>query len=154
MRLSLDARSSRARIRLLETDEPSRSKKLIHIFAQLERGMEDVVVDMMDEGSSGASTPLDAGSPTHTDALTFSADAPAKGSGTKSKPAPEQPMLTPSQLRMVAALNALPNLRKQLAFIEPTRNSHAQIVCRDVKRFETHRRGEGVIRHWADHFVL
>ena len=66
----------------------------------------------------------------------------------------EQPIFTDSQLEMVASLNALPNLRKEMAFFDHVRNSHAMIVSRDVKRFEFHKKGESVLRHWADRFEL
>lgn len=64
-----------------------------------------------------------------------------------------QPILTPTQLRMIENLNALPNLRKEIVFLDNLRNSHATIVCRDL-RFEFHRRGEGVLRKFADEFEL
>ena len=64
------------------------------------------------------------------------------------------PRITPAQRRMVAALNALPQLKKERAFITDVRNSHGTIIARDIKNFEFHKIGEGVLRHWADAFIL
>ena len=61
--------------------------------------------------------------------------------------------LSPLQRKIALSLNNLP-LKKELVFITGVINSHAPIVCRDVKRFEVHRRGEGVLRHWAASFIL
>jgi len=66
----------------------------------------------------------------------------------------QQPVLRPSQHRMVVSLNALPKMKKHFAFIHPLTNAHGTIIARDVKQFEFHRRGEGVLRHLADHFEL
>jgi len=66
----------------------------------------------------------------------------------------EPALLTPLQIKIAGWLNGLPGLKKELAYISGVRNSHAVIVCRDVKRFPGHKQGEGVIRHWADQFVL
>ena len=63
-------------------------------------------------------------------------------------------VLSDVQKKIVAWLNTLPGLKKELAFIHPVRNAHAVIISRDVKRFPSHRQGEGVIRHWADHFII
>ncbi|KAF9500073.1 DUF676-domain-containing protein [Pleurotus eryngii] len=74
IRLSLDSRSSRARIRLLEESaksEKTERQKLIHIIAQLEQEVEGAVVDIIDDtaamsldaplpdncGESGRNTP-------------------------------------------------------------------------------------------------
>ncbi|KAG5645713.1 hypothetical protein DXG03_005408 [Asterophora parasitica] len=115
-------------------------------------------IDMIEEGSatpdtessSGATTPI----PT-----ALATSAPSSSSSTiggkkkKAKHPPEQPILTPVQRKIAGWLNQLP-LRKELAYFPDLRNSHATIVCRDVKRFEAHRRGEGIIRHWAASFIL
>jgi len=63
------------------------------------------------------------------------------------------PRITPGQHMMATHLNALPQLRKELAFIQ-TRNSHSAIIARDADQFEFRRIGEGVLRHWAACFVL
>lgn len=145
IRISLSAHHSRARIRLLEQDESS-SEKLIHILAQLEKNVEDVVVDLIDD--SGPS-PVASSS---TDVSTTDGQALTK-KAKKTKLPPEQPILTPLQRNIAASLNKLP-IKKELAYIWSVRNSHATIVCRDVKRFEAHREGEGIVRHWATSFVL
>lgn len=131
-RLSMAARSSRARIKLLESDR-SNGNTLIHTLAHLEKQVEDVVVEMIDDPSpmSEDSSP-----------------------GPSSSSLPEQPILTPLQRRIILSLNKLPNLKKERVFIPRVRNSHAVIVCRDVKRFSVHKRGEGIVRHWADSFIL
>ncbi|KDQ61438.1 hypothetical protein JAAARDRAFT_123313 [Jaapia argillacea MUCL 33604] len=136
IRLSRAARSSRSRIRLLENHESYR-QRLVHIFAEVEQEVEDAVVDFIEEIN---------GEP---DQTTSGASTPPPGSKSKS-----QPILSPAQRTRIISLNKLPNLKKERAFIHPVRNSHATIVCRDVKRFEAHRVGAGVIHHWADHFVL
>lgn len=129
--LSMATRSSRARIRLLESDESNKGK-LIHILADLEHDVESAVVDFIDNPD-----------PT-----------PSRSAfGKKVKLPSEQPILTPLQRKIAASLNKLP-IKKELAYIENVRNSHAVIVCRDVKRFEGHKVGEGVVRHWATSFIL
>jgi len=124
--LPFGAYTSRARIRLLEQDE-SNSQKLIHVLAELERNVEDVVVDMIDNPGPVQS------------------DADSKG--------PQESILTPLQYQIAASLNKLP-IKRRLAYIQNVMNSHAVIVCRDVNRFEVHRAGEGVVRHWAASFSL
>ncbi|KAJ7115950.1 putative serine esterase-domain-containing protein [Mycena epipterygia] len=132
IRLSLAARSSRARIRLLESDA-SNTQKLRHVLAQLEKQVEDAVVDLIDDDAGG-------------EPLSDPERALAKCKQ-------EQPVLTPMQRRIAASLNRLP-LKKERAYFPSARNSHAVIICRDVTRFEAHRAGEGVLRHWADSFIL
>jgi hypothetical protein len=131
-RFSMATRSSRARIKSLESDQ-SNGHTLIQTLAHLEKQVEDAVVDI-----------IEAPSPASEDA----------SPGEESTVLPEQPILTPLQRRIIASLNKLPNLKKERAFITHVRNSHAVIVCRDVKRFTAHKRGEGIVRHWADHFIL
>ncbi|KAF8892305.1 putative serine esterase-domain-containing protein [Infundibulicybe gibba] len=70
-----------------------------------------------------------------------------------SKSPKEQPILTPLQHKIAKSLNQLP-IKKEIAFFENVVNSHAIIVCRDVKRFEMHKMGEGLLRHWANSFIL
>ncbi|KAJ7180653.1 DUF676-domain-containing protein [Mycena filopes] len=143
IRLSLAARSSRARIKLLENDA-SNTQKLIHILAQLERQMEEAVVDLIENDNGDGA-----------DAITD----PERALGTVQekrkhiKPPQEQPILTPTQRRCAELLNRLP-IKKERAFFPDVRNSHAVIICRDVKRFEMHREGAGIVRHWASSFIL
>jgi len=131
LRFSLATRSSRARIKSLENDQSSKHT-LIHTLTHLEKQVEDVVADIVDDPSP---------------------EDPLSGQE-ESTVYPEQPILTPLQRRIITSLNRLPNLKKELAFITRVRNSHAVIVCRDVKRFAAHKQGEGIIRHWADNFIL
>jgi hypothetical protein len=182
-RLSLSARKSRTRVKTLEADETYASR-LVHAVAKLERSLEDKVADMVDgtndsalqravadDGSapaSGLATPAlapgasSSATLAHGEGETFTADnttkafamALAKAKGKHKEMDAGQPVLTDVQRRIARSLNALPRLQKQLAYIHPMRNAHATIVSRDVKNFAFHRDGEGVIRHWADHFIL
>ena len=113
---------------------------------------------------SDAVAMLDApGSPSPSDAessqpeLAASAPAAKADLDAASKVQAEQKenlVLSDVQKKIVAWLNTLPGLKKERAFIHPVRNSHAVIISRDVKRFPGHKQGEGVIRHWADHFII
>jgi hypothetical protein len=135
-RLGLDARASRARIRLLEKD-PSSSGRLINMLRSIEKEVDDAVADMLDDPQP-------------------SSDKEAQAENENEAPAPSvaQPVLTRTQQLVLTSLNSLPQLQKHLTFIHPVRNSHAVIVSRDVKRFEIHKRGAGILRHWADRFEL
>ena len=55
---------------------------------------------------------------------------------------------------MAAVLNALPQLKKERVFIPDVRNSHSVIIAQDIQNFKFHKIGEGVLRHWADSFVM
>ena len=59
-----------------------------------------------------------------------------------------------TEKNVVTVTVELPGLKKELVFIKQVRNSHAVIIARDVKRFPGHKDGEGVLRHWADHFIM
>jgi hypothetical protein len=102
----------------------------VHIFGQLEREVEDIVVDIVDDPNTLI---------------------PSQESTKKSKTSPR---LTPLQRKMAAVLNAVPQLKKERAYIPDVRNSHSVIIARDVKNYDFHRIGEGVLRHWADAFVM
>lgn len=138
-RLSLDARASRARIKHLEKD-PSSSSSLIHILHSIETEVDDVVADMLDDPQFTSETQ--------------SSGSESESDGKSTPPTLLPPILTESQHRIVAAFNTLPQIQKHFAFIHPVLNSHPVIISRDVKRFEGHRKGEGVLRHWADRFEL
>lgn len=71
-----------------------------------------------------------------------------------SPPNPAGPILSPSQLRMVHWLNSVPSMKKHIVFLDHLRNSHGTIVCRDMETYDFHKRGEGVLRHWADGYLL
>ncbi|KAA1476638.1 hypothetical protein DENSPDRAFT_843656 [Dentipellis sp. KUC8613] len=179
VRFTLASRSSRSRIRLLEKDE-SASERLVHVLASIERQMEDAVVDFMDDSSFGVDGRADeergtqSASPTATvnagdapqnghadagDKHPRSQRPPGEGTGTGSsgdedRDAKDAPRISAGQRRMIAALNTLPQLKKERAFIDNIRNAHGSIIARDVQTFEFHKIGWGVLRHWADHFVL
>ena len=127
VRVSIASYHSRSRIRLLESEDASATQHLAHVFGQLERQVEDIVVDMVDDS------------------------APSPNGNQISNVVPR---ITPAQRRMVAALNALPQLKKERAFIPDVMNAHGTIIARDIKKYEFHKIGEGVLRHWADAFIL
>ncbi|KAJ3721366.1 hypothetical protein DFJ43DRAFT_1094831 [Lentinula guzmanii] len=163
---------SRLRISQLEkrfADRQSLSlmQALSDLERQVERRIEDAVVDAIDDpvgdpiatntNSPGTSTPFDR------ERMSPSPSPPPPPNKESSKNAP---LLTPLQRTICARLNTLPGLKKEIAFIDdslnptsqstkrsrktkavliPIRNSHAPIVSRDVRNFEHHRIGEGVV---------
>jgi hypothetical protein len=147
IRFSLASRASRARIKLLEEDA-SNGQKLIHAISMVEQRVEDAMVELVEDPTSESDS--------DSSALALATSVGDDGVALKSLPMSQgkpQP-LNALQHQMAAWLNTLPQLRKEKAFIPGVKTSHAIIVCRDVTRFPAHRMGEGVIRHWADHFVL
>jgi len=130
IKLSIASRNSRSRVELLEAEDASTTQRLVHIFGRLEREVEDLVVDIVDDPN----TPIP---------LQESTKTPKKS-----------PRINAAQKKMAAVLNALPQLKKERAYISGVRNSHAVIVARDVDSLEFHKIGEGVLRHWADAFVM
>ena len=164
IRLSLDSHSSRGRIKLLESNE-SYHGRLVNVVGGLEKHIEDAVADLVNDpghptsGSSAPGTsPFPSSSPSNSPPDTGTAvDKPQEKKHTKkTREATESPkaQLSDLQRQMVVHLNALPNLKKELAFFDPTTNSHAVIVARDVKRYKYHEQGWGVLRHLADHFII
>jgi len=129
LRFTLASRSSRARIKILEKEShPEGKQRLAEILAELEREMEEAVVDFIDNPDpSPAYQPENLGR--------------------------DHPIITPNHRKIATWLNTLP-IKKEIAYFPAVRNSHAMIVCRDVKQFEVHREGEGVLRHWANSFIL
>ena len=128
-RLSLASRKSRARIRTLEKEaSESEHKTLLSIFEDIEREVEEAVVDFIDNPDP----------------------APIYQSKSAKK---LHPIITPTHKRIAAWLNTLP-LEKEISFFPGVLNSHAMIICRDIKRFELHKKGEGVVRHWATSLVV
>ncbi|KAF8159499.1 lipid particle protein [Crassisporium funariophilum] len=129
LRFTLATRSSRARIKQLEKDShTSNQQKLADILAELEREMEEAVVDLIDNPNP---SPL------------YQSEESRKA----------HPIITPNHKKIAGWLNQIP-IKKEIAYFPAVRNSHAMIICRDVKRFEMHRLGEGVVRHWANSFIL
>ncbi|KAL7280725.1 hypothetical protein ACG7TL_005667 [Trametes sanguinea] len=147
-RLSLASKASRSRIKQLEKDE-SGTERLVHVIGSLEREMEDAVVDMFDNANNGSG-------PSSASNETISADSQALATGNDAQVQARKPefVLSETQQKLVRWLNALPGLKKELAFIHPVRNAHGTIIARDVKRFPGHKLGEGVLRHLADHLIL
>lgn len=131
VRLSLASRSSRARIKQLEQEAQTAGReKLTDILAELEREVEEAVVDIVD--NSDPSLPI---------------YPPSEVSSSA------HPIINLNHTKIVKWLNLIP-IKKEIAYFPSVRNSHAIIVCRDIKRFESHRMGEGVLRHWANSFIL
>ncbi|KAF7370619.1 putative lipase [Mycena sanguinolenta] len=137
----------RARIRLLENDASS-TQKLAHILMQLEKQVEHAVVDLIDDDAHAGDPPADP-------ETAFLEQSPSLEGRSRSSGKPQQalPILTETQRRIAAWLNRLP-LKKERAYFPNVMNSHALIICRDVKNFQSHRQGESVVRSWADSFVL
>ncbi|KAI0792156.1 DUF676-domain-containing protein [Abortiporus biennis] len=161
IRLSKDSRASKSRLKLLESDE-SYANRLIHIAGRLEKSIEDAAVDLFDDpGSNQPSTIPEPVLDSTSQETLSSPEASSKKAcritsrgSEKEKKQKNGAQLTEVQLKIIASLNSLPNLKKQLAFIDNVLNSHAVIVARDTKKFEHHTRGYGVLRHLADNFVV
>ncbi|GJJ10922.1 hypothetical protein Clacol_005151 [Clathrus columnatus] len=165
-RLSFDMKASRGRIRLLEND-PAKANRLVNALRSIEKGMDDVVADIMDDPGLPSSSPSPSESSTpslhltptkaptqgHTDIPTSSTLMKSSLQSTPSELLYE-PKLTPLQHKIIDRLNRLPQLQKHYAFIDKLMNTHATIISRDRKRFAFHVRGEGVLRHWADGFEI
>ena len=66
---------------------------------------------------------------------------------------PQAPVLSDFQRQLIHSLNTL-HFHKFAAHFPGVYSSHAVIVARDVERFPFHKQGEGVLKHWADHFIL
>lgn len=130
IRLYIASHHSRSRVKLLEAEDASATQRLVHIFEQLERDVGTLVVDIVDDPN---------------------APIPSQES---TKTPKKSPRVNAAQKKMAAVLNALPQLKKERAYIHGVRNSHATIVARDVENFEFHKIGEGVLRHWAKAFVV
>ena len=163
-RLSLASHASRTRIKQLEKEETG-TQRLVHVFATLEREVEDAVVDMFDnsEGPNPSASERTLSSPSLPSSSSFSSSsspdakelaATGKGGALTREERQSGLVLNETQQKLVRWLNTLPGLKKELAFIHPLRNSHGTIIARDVKRFPAHKIGEGVLRHWADHLIL
>ena len=71
----------------------------------------------------------------------------------KSHPKVDAPILLDVQREMIERLNKLPGLKKERAFYDDTRNSHASIVCREDRGFDPNV-VDSTLRHWADRFVF
>ena len=137
LRLSLASWSSRVRIKQLEEEaHTTGQRKLADTLAELEREVEEAVVDLIDSPD-----------------LSTSIYQPFQPSQPSASGSLAQPIISSNHKKIVNWLNLLP-IKKEIAYFPRVRNSHAIIVCRDVKHFESHRKGEGVLRHWANSFIL
>jgi hypothetical protein len=169
-RLTLSSRSSRERLKQLEKGDTPR---LLSIIAELEREMEGFVLEATENADSQPErAALVAAEPLMPNVLALS---PSPSSRPSPELSPEPlpvfssqaitppgegappkggPLLSPMQRRIIASLNALPQLRKERTWLPDVRNSHATIVARDVANFPFHKVGHGVLRHWADSFIV
>lgn len=71
----------------------------------------------------------------------------------KSPPKMDTPVLLDLQKEMIERLNKLTGLRKERAFYDDSRNSHASIVCRGDRGFSPADVGS-TLAYWADKFVF
>jgi len=122
----MSSHRSRSRIKILEAEDLSATQRLVYTVGQFERQVQDIVDD------PPVSIPL-----------------PGRTETSK-----ESPRVTPAQRRMAVGLNALPQLKKERVYIPDVRNSHGSIIARDIQNFDFHKIGEGVLKHWADAFVM
>ncbi|KAG9087244.1 hypothetical protein FRC07_012869 [Ceratobasidium sp. 392] len=125
-------------------------------------GEEKVEVDLKRRGSPESELERGSGtlpSPDPAPAI-FKSDDPTtdpKNLALRTKPDPSdpsQPMFTPIQLEMIASLNSIPQLRKVQAYFPFVQNTHRAIVARDPGVLPERDDGFGVLKHWADRFVL
>jgi hypothetical protein len=155
VRLSFQTRASKERIRLLKED--GGEEKMASMIRSVEKKMDDVIADLVDSTS-----PTDSPSPEEAEAESSSTVVSPSAKWNPSYPLPStsndgkksRPALSPSQIRMIDALNSLDFLKKEVAFIPAVRNAHAVLICRDPKNFPHHEEGKGAIRHWADRFLF
>ena len=140
IRFSLASRTSRRRIRSLEENE-SYAQQLVHVVAQLEKQLEDMVVDFVEDPDSGSESDATIGAVHHS--------LPQHPGSVA-----QQPILKEVQKVMIKSLNALPGLKKERAFFESVRNSHAIIISRDPRKFKIHELGQEILNHWADNFLF
>ncbi|KAH9020395.1 hypothetical protein EDB85DRAFT_2153093 [Lactarius pseudohatsudake] len=57
IRISISSYHSRSRIRHLESEDPSATRRLVHVFGQLERRVEDIVANMAYDPATPAPSP-------------------------------------------------------------------------------------------------
>ncbi|KIM52462.1 hypothetical protein SCLCIDRAFT_1223740 [Scleroderma citrinum Foug A] len=145
VRFSISSKKSRARVQSLEANSSAR-ERLIHIIAKLEREIESTALDAYEHP----------GGPLFINSRSDDSELLPEMKTTQCQPRSHfspRPLLTPGQLRCIENLNKIPRLKKTLVFFEDVPNSHGMIISRDLK-FEHHRKGEAVLRHWADHFEV
>lgn len=160
-KLVVESKQSRKRIKLLEKDRSS-AGKLSTLLREMEHGIENVLVETVDDPGVDEATPTPAmlstasSSDTPQRSRPASPTLPANPSPPPAGAAPGiQPDLLPVQLEIVASLNKLPDLRKYGVYFPNVGNSHGLIINRDAHRVPSLKRfGEGVLRHWVDHWEL
>ncbi|KAJ3852387.1 DUF676-domain-containing protein [Lentinula lateritia] len=141
--LALNTRSSGFRVKSLERASMSAQEKLAQIFATLDHTMMDMPEQPTPNNTSTSTTP---------DTTSTVAEVKTTPILRKQAMTTITSNLSAAQQRMVVDLNQLP-VRKHSTWIHPTRNSNAIIICREKDQFPGHALGEGVLRHWADHFT-
>ncbi|KIK65708.1 hypothetical protein GYMLUDRAFT_56361 [Collybiopsis luxurians FD-317 M1] len=130
VRFIRSSRASRARVSLLEqdhSDAQSGQQSLAQVLADLEKQVEDTVVDIMIDNPSAPAIP-------------------------KVK-ASQHPILSPLQKTICARLNSIPQLKKERAFITGVTNTHSGIISRHPI-WDKHGYGLNVLRHWAGSLVV
>lgn len=160
-KLVVESKQSRKRVKLLERDE-SAAGKLSTLLREMEYGIEHVVVETVNDPGVNEATPIAATLSTAFSSNTLersrppSPTLPENSSPLSAAVAPGmQPELLPVQLEIVASLNGLPELKKYGVYFPDVSNSHGLIINRDARRVPSLKRfGEGVLRHWVDHWEL
>ncbi|KAL5508637.1 hypothetical protein ACEPAH_6256 [Sanghuangporus vaninii] len=145
IRLGISSRKSRVRIRALEKDV-SFTEALWH---SIELPQNAVQTRDVRPGELPANVDIQQSESVSTVTVLEEAASSAETDGRK-----HLPSLNDKQIAMSRSLNDLPNLRRTLVWIHPIRNSHAHIVCRDIKTIPSQKIGEGVLRHIADHLLI
>ncbi|KAF9650470.1 DUF676-domain-containing protein [Thelephora ganbajun] len=173
-RVLKQGRESRKRVEEIEKGD-SYSSKLIHAVAELERQMEDQVTEFIDtqtgpvsqekpskekEEDKWHSSRAPSPDPSSETLSITETDSKAEGrwnskyhSRKKPQPKMDTPALLDVQREMIERLNKLTGLKKERAFYDDTRNSHASIVCRGDRGFNPDD-VDSSLRHWADRFVF
>lgn len=146
VRFAIQLRSSQKRVAKLEAHE-SISRRLATVLAQSEKVVEDAAMTLADDPRISAQS-LTGLKPGNRCPLT---NARAKRDHEHHAEVEDKrkPRFTPGQRKMIASLNTLPNLTKYAAYLFDVSNTHGVIVGREDKK-----KSEGVLRHWAQSFIL
>lgn len=142
IRFSRATRKSHLRVRdLEERDKRSMRERLVSMFGNFEKNMEQAAEDFVQQGLLPAEDPSssseyrdDAQTPYRDEPDTNSLMVPSaatSGASTPTTMTPQsskgQPILSPGQKTIVGTLNKLPRMEKYVACIHPCRNSHGPI---------------------------
>lgn len=155
-RFLFSSRASRTRVSNLQHESKSR---FVQVFANLQQGLSQATEDVLEQtGAPGVPPPMPIPPVRpHTIQTTgvsnSNKDTTTSPTTIHSPSVSSQPLLTQFQRAMLMGLNDLPNVHKHLVWITPARNTHAVVIWREPQ-FPGHARGEGVLRHWADHFIV